>query len=214
MTTEEAYEGYLAAIRAGDRHRAFAVIERATSADLDIPTIYLEVFQPVLREIGRLWEENRLTVAEEHLATSITQTAMLRLYSDLDLPESSGRVLIAACADSERHEVGLRMLCDILELSGWETVFLGATVPSESLVKMVANRRPDAVALSASITPHLVQVGRTIRAIREAAGDDQPVILVGGRAFHERPQLATELGADLTAPDAVEAAGLLVERVA
>lgn len=212
ITVAEAYQDYLASVRAGERRRAFAVVERARATGLDLRTLYLEVFQPTLREIGRLWQENRVTVAEEHLATAITQSAMLRLYSDHDLPESTGPTLIAACAETERHELGLRMLCDFLDLEGWETVFLGSSVPAASLAQMVRARQPEVVALSASIPPHLPQLRAAITAVRDAAGSAPPLILAGGRPFLEEPRLVEAVGADLGARDAAEAAVLLRDR--
>lgn len=212
MTVEEALEGYLAAVRSGDRRAAFATIDAARAAGLELRTLYLQVFQPTLREIGRLWQENLLTVAEEHVATAITQSAMLRVFGTTDVPELTGPLLIAACTETERHEIGLRMLCDFMDMEGWETVFLGSSVPVESLVQMVVDRQPQAVALSASIPPHLPQLQATIAAIREATGDRPPLILVGGRPFLAQPELAERLGADQTANNAAEAASLLVDR--
>lgn len=211
-TADEAYRSYLAAVRRGERRRAFEVIERARAAGLDLRTLYLEVFQRALREVGRLWQENLLTVAEEHLATAITQSAMLRLYVEMELAPAGGPMLIAACAETERHEIGLRMLCDFLDLEGWETVFLGASVPTGSLLQMIEHRRPEVVALSASITPHLPQLRATISAVRSAAGATQPLILVGGRPFLDDPELAGAVGADQAARDAAQAVALLRER--
>jgi methanogenic corrinoid protein MtbC1 len=214
MTLEEARERYLAAVLEGSRRTAFGVVDEAFHAGIGLRELYLEVFQPTMREVGRLWQENRITVADEHLATAITQAAMARLYDELFRGgAAAGPLLIAACADTERHEMGLRMICDVLEMEGWDTVFLGATVPIEDLVAMVRERRPHVVALSASIAPHLPRVRETIRAVREAMPGAAPLIAVGGRAFADDPGLAERLGADLTAMDAVEAARLLKERV-
>jgi methanogenic corrinoid protein MtbC1 len=214
MTVQQAYAGYLAAVKAGDRRRAFDVIERARAEGLDLRTLYLEVFQPALREVGRLWEENRITVAEEHLATAITQAAMMRVYDTVELPDRTGPVLIAACVETERHEVGLHMLCDLLELEGWETVFLGSSVPVDSLVQMTVDRSPDVLALSATITPNVPSLRAAITAIRAATGARQPLVLVGGLPFLEDPELAETAGADVTARDAGEAVALLLERFA
>ncbi|HEU0013241.1 MAG TPA: B12-binding domain-containing protein, partial [Longimicrobium sp.] len=152
MSIEAARERYLAAIVAGDRRAAFAAVDAARGDGLDLRALYLDVFQPAMREIGRLWQQNRITVADEHLATAITQAAMARLYDEMftALGTRDAPLLVAACAETERHEMGLRMLCDLLELDGWDTVFLGASVPTEDLVRMVAERRPRVVALSAS----------------------------------------------------------------
>ncbi len=215
LSREAAAAAYLDAVVAGNRRRAFDVVEAALAGGMDIRSLYLELFQPALREIGRLWQQNRITVADEHLATAITQAAMARLYDRLFAQAAGeGPLLVAACADSERHEVGLRMVCDLLELDGWDTVFLGATVPLDDLVRMVRERRPQVVALSAAIAPNVARVGQAIRAIREAVPDDGPVIAVGGRAFAEDSGLAARLGADLTARDAAEAAERLKQRFA
>ncbi|HEX6751337.1 MAG TPA: B12-binding domain-containing protein [Longimicrobium sp.] len=215
LSRDAAPAAYLDAVVAGNRRRAFDVVEAALAGGMDIRSLYLEVFQPALREIGRLWQQNRITVADEHLATAITQAAMARLYDRL-FAEAAGEgpLLVAACADSERHEMGLRMVCDLLELDGWDTVFLGATVPLDDLVRMVRERRPQVVALSAAIAPNVPRVGQAIRAIREAVPEGAPVIAVGGRAFAEDSELAARLGADLTARDAAEAAERLKQRFA
>lgn len=207
VTSATVRDDYLAAILAGDRRRAVAVVDDAVAGGMGIRALYMDVFQPALREVGRLWERNAIGVADEHLATAITQGAMARLYDALFTAARPGELrLVAACVDTERHEVGLRMLCDLLEEEGWDTVFLGATVPLEDLVEMVRRRKPHAVALSASIAPNLPRLGATIRALRDALGDGTPLLAVGGRPFLADPGLAARMGADVTAPDAVSAA--------
>jgi methanogenic corrinoid protein MtbC1 len=211
----EAYRSYQAAVLDGSRRRAADAVDAAVASGLDLRTIYLDVLQPTLREVGRLWQFNEITVADEHLATAITQMVMARLYAEFaSTAATGGPTLIGACAETERHEIGLRMLCDLVEVEGWDAVYLGSTVPIESLVDMVRQRRPDAVALSASIAPHLPQIRSAIDAIRGLADLRwRPLILVGGRPFLDDRELSVRLGADLTAEDAAEAVELLGERV-
>ncbi len=210
MTSDDFYVAYLAAIRAADRHEAFAVLDRARDAEFGLAAIYLNVLQPALREIGRLWQENEISVADEHLATAISQSAMARLFDGVAAAtEDRRRSLIGACADVERHEIGLRMICDLLELQGWTTAYLGGSVPIESLVSMVRAKRPDVVALSVALAPHLPRLRAMIHALREGLGDECPLILVGGRALMDRPELAVALGADITANGPDEAITLL-----
>ncbi len=207
------YRSYVGALRAGDRRLALAVVDEARAAKLDLATLYLEVFQPSLREIGRLWQQNEITVAEEHLATAITQIAMGRLYVDFcSTATPNGRTILAACGADERHELGLRMVCDLLELEGWDARFLGAAVPDDGLVAMVLSDRPDALALSASIAPHLPPLRATIQAVRAACGAAAPYIIVGGRPFLDDNTLMQRVGADAMGRDAAEAALRLRER--
>ena len=205
---------YLDALRRGDRRAAFRVLDEAVDGGMNLREAYIGVVQPAMREIGRLWQENQLTVGEEHLATAITEAAMSRLFErvfvwrDVRTPR-----LLAACAAEERHQMGLRMLCDLLELDGWETTYLGAAVPIESLVDLVRKHDPDVVAISATIAPHIPRVRDAIAAIRAATLPRQPVIAVGGRVFLADRTLAERIGADLTANDAWEAVGILNRHV-
>ena len=205
---------YLDALRRGDRHAAYRALDEALDDGRELGQVYLEVVQPAMREIGRLWQEDELTVAEEHLATAITESAMSRMFErvfvwrDVRTPK-----LLAACAEEERHQMGLRMLCDLLELAGWETTYLGASVPIESLVDLVQKHKPDAVAISATIAPHVPRVREAIDAIRSAPLERQPVIAVGGRVFLGDPSLAERVGADLTAADAEQAVLVLDARL-
>jgi methanogenic corrinoid protein MtbC1 len=213
VVTLDWWRVYLDALRAADRRRALGVVDDARAAGLDLPALYLEVFQPALREIGRLWQENEITVAEEHLATAITQIAMGRLYADVCLTTTgNGRRLLAACAETEKHEIGLRMICDLLELQGWDATYLGASVPQDSLVAMVLRDRPDVLALSASLAPHLPQLRSLIHALRAATGEGAPYIMVGGRLFLDDDTLARRVGADAMAHDASDAVQRLREQ--
>ena len=209
-----ARDAFLDAIRRGDRQAAFRSLDDALDSGTRLDAIYVDVVQPSMREIGRLWQANELSIAEEHLATAITESAMSRAFERVFVwRDRRTPRLIAACADDERHQMGLRMLCDLLELEGWETIYLGAAVPIESLTELVAARDPEVVALSATIAPHIPRIRAAISAIRASSVARQPVIAVGGRAFLVDPTLAERVGADLTASDAAEAVRTLNERV-
>lgn len=212
-TTARVQQQYQAAVLDGSRRHALDAVDQAVAAGFDLRTIYLDVLQPTLREVGRLWQLNEITVADEHLATAITQMVMARLYSGFaSSVAQGGPTLLGACAETERHDIGLRMLCDLVEVEGWDAVYLGGSVPAESLVAMVRQRRPDVVALSASIAPHLPQLRSAIEAIRQMGDAGRhPLILVGGRPFLENRALSRRLGADLTAESAAEAIVLLGE---
>jgi methanogenic corrinoid protein MtbC1 len=71
---------YLDNILTGKRNDALNLILDAFHSGYPIPGIYMDIFQESLYEIGRLWESNKITVADEHLGTAITQFVMSNLY--------------------------------------------------------------------------------------------------------------------------------------
>ena len=74
---------YLAALRRGERHVASRLVLDAVAAGTSIPEIYLHVFEPAQHEIGRLWQINQMSVAEEHYCTAATQLIMSQLYPQI-----------------------------------------------------------------------------------------------------------------------------------
>ena len=91
--------------------------------------VYLGVFQESLYQVGRLWESNVITVAEEHMATAITQFVLGQTYSQLPAPgDRRGNVVLTGVA-GELHQVGANMVADVLESQGFDVRFLGTNMP-------------------------------------------------------------------------------------
>ncbi|MGC9400222.1 MAG: cobalamin B12-binding domain-containing protein [Anaerolineae bacterium] len=202
-------QAYLDALLAGERHAAARLVLDAVDAGTTIKEIYLHVFQPVQREIGRLWQLNQVTVAQEHYCTAATQLVMSQLYPRLfDIPKK-GRRLVATCVGGELHEIGVRMVADFFEMEGWDTYYLGASTPTESVLQALEAREADILAVSATLVFHVSEVAALIKRVREAWPEDRrPSILVGGLPFNTSPDLWRKVGADGYAPDAQAAIAL------
>jgi methanogenic corrinoid protein MtbC1 len=185
------------------------ILERAIAAGMPPARIYTEILPPLMREIGRLWQTNKISVVHEHYCSAAVQSMVGGLDSLLfDNPTptqvfdtilgsrlTSGRWMIVACVEGERHELGARIIAEIFRLNGWRTSFLGADSPARDLMSLIrqAHRPPDLIALSATMPDHLVHMASTIQAIRDES--DIPII-VGGTLFNEIPSVASRLGAD------------------
>ena len=205
---QELAKEYLSLLLAGERARAVQLIRDAVAGGMTVRDIYLHVFQPVQYEIGRLWQVNRITVAQEHYCTAVTQLAMSQLYPELLSHPPCGRVLVCACIGGDLHEIGSRMIADFFELEGWDTYYLGASTPVPGIVEQVQNRKADLLALSATMTYHLAQMRECVAAVRAEGGVR---ILVGGRPFLLDAELWRSVGADGWAKNADEAVAVARE---
>ena len=194
---------FLTAQLAGDRQAALRVlVDHGLLRGISIAELHLKVIQPAQYEIGRLWQENRISVAREHLATAIAQLGLAHLYRHLPRDEDNGRKVLVACVEGELHEVGARMASDFLEMAGFDVRFLGANVPTSHLVQMVKQQTPDLLALSVSMTYHLPALRTALDQVRTAA--PRLPIAVGGLAFSWVPGLERELGVSFHGKDARE----------
>ena len=103
--------------------------------------------------------------------------------------------------------IGVRMVSDFFEMEGWDTFYLGANTPKPDLLRTLAQRRADVLAVSATMTFHVRAVVDLIDSVRAEYGDTIKV-LVGGYPFNVDPDLWRRFGADGCAPNALEAVAL------
>jgi methanogenic corrinoid protein MtbC1 len=204
-TIPEAAQRYLdAALHEGPLEAA-AIVDELVGSGVPPREIYNDVLQPALYEAGRLWERNQISVAEEHYCTAVTQRVLAKLYSDFIQRRPTGPLIVVACVSGELHEMGARMVCDLLALEGYRTNYLGASMPAAAIVDYACMHDARVLALSASITPHLAEVRQAIERVRADARCRAIRTLVGGGAFNFVPELWRVIGADAWAPDAASA---------
>lgn len=176
---------------------------------------YVEVatrlFQPALYRVGTSWQCNEITVAQEHLATSISQTLLTQLFLQARQATAgssgAGRSAVFAGIEANRHALGIRMVGDAFELAGWSVQMLGADTPIAALVAHVDATRPDLVGLSVSMVQQLPALQRAFGTIRSELGTRRPLLLVGGLPTNQFEDVWRWVGADAWGPDAAHAVG-------
>ena len=208
-------QNYLDSLLKGNRNYALSLILDEVKGGSQVKDMYLEVFQPVQYEIGRLWQTNKISVAQEHFCTGATQLVMSQLYPYLFTGVKKNRKMVTTCVPGELHEMGARMVTDFFEMNGWDTYYLGANMPIESVVKYLSEIKPECLAISATMTFHVSAVEEMIRKIRlapEVSADLK--ILVGGYPFKVAEGLWQSVGANGCASGAAEAVELADKLVA
>ncbi|MFO7895974.1 MAG: cobalamin-dependent protein [Candidatus Cloacimonadales bacterium] len=191
---------YLNLLLAADRHSASQLILQEVKAGTEIKDIYDEVFLPVQYEVGRLWQTNKISVAQEHFVSAATQMIMSQLYPYLFQTPRNGKKVIAAAVGNELHEIGIRMVSDYFEMAGWDSYFLGAQTPQTSIISSIKELQPEIVALATTISFHLQDLEKVIHEIKQLPLP--PKIIVGGYPFNLDRYLWQKIGADAFAPDA------------
>ena len=191
-------KAYLDALLVGKTEQAHEIIKEARQNGIDLPVIYEEILSAVLHEVGELWHQNRITVDKEHYITSVTQSILPLFYDDLFSRPRIGRTLVVCAVGSELHEIGARMLSDVFEYHGWDTYYLGAALPRAALLKALSEYKPDLVALTVTMPPHLPECEETVRAIRTEFPSIR--IIVGGQAFFSTSGLWEKWDVDYYTP--------------
>jgi methanogenic corrinoid protein MtbC1 len=197
---------HLAALLAGSRRDALdLLIEEGLWLNLPIRSLYLGILEPALDEIGRLWQAGRISVPQSCLAAEICKAALAQLHPHLPCEGNNGKLVVVACVEGELHDIGAYMVADFLEMAGFDVRFLGANIPTISLIGLVEEQPPHLLALSATTEASLPVLRRTVAAVREV-GQGRVPVAVGGQVFALHPGLHEELEISLYATNASEMA--------
>lgn len=206
-------EDFEDAVLNGDRRRAEAVIERNLAQGRSFIDTELHIIQPALYRVGLAWQANKVSIAQEHLATAIAQSVMVQGLLKSEPGPCNGQKALLACVEGNQHAVGLQMVADAYQFAHWDVCYLGANVPTTALIHHVGVSKPALLGPSVSF-PHQLRVVKDIMArLNNAFGTERPLVIIGGLAINNFPDLADKLGADTWSPDAaaaVTAGGQLV----
>ncbi|MFZ4440852.1 MAG: cobalamin B12-binding domain-containing protein [Syntrophales bacterium] len=190
IVTADLRQEYLKEILAGKRKTALEMIMDAYRGGYPIQGIYMDVFQEALYEIGRLWETNQITVADEHMGTAITQYVMSNLYQHLEIADERRGKVVMTGVQGELHQVGANMVADVLEADGWDVTFLGTNVPAEGVIQSIREHGPDLFGISSTMFFNIPKVIQLVETVHKEFGDSVRIMLGGGafKALHKLPK--------------------------
>ena len=194
-------EALLSSLLEGDSAAVRRMAGDTVSEPAELPAYYVGRVQPVMYRVGSLWAEGRVSVAQEHMATAIMGRVMAETYSRFQIFDPSKGKAIVACATDEFHELGARIVTDLLELDGWDVMFLGANVPDHDFQQIVQEARPRIVALSAAVPSHLLRMRDMAEGVRKESSLDHTRVMVGGLALTTAPEAVDKLNVDGFAED-------------
>ena len=135
----------------GAQREAQTLASGTISAELSHNEMAVRMIQAAIIDIRRIWQQNRITVVQEHLATAISQNVLARTYIDAEFARPNGKKAMFTATASNQHSLGLRILSDAFETDGWEVSYLGADVPVTDLIRQIDADKPDLLCLSLTL---------------------------------------------------------------
>lgn len=190
----EAAADFLELASTGRARVAIDLARELRAAGHTVDRLIVELFSPVMRQVGVRWQASHWTVADEHAVTAVVEDALAAIATDapptqIAIP-SRGSVLVA-CAEQEHHALPARMGAERLRRDGWDVRYLGANVPARALRTFAASTRVDFVVISCTVTAALLGAARSVAALVELG---TPVVAAGA-GFGSTSVRADRLGA-------------------
>jgi 5-methyltetrahydrofolate--homocysteine methyltransferase len=158
-------------------------------------------------EVGRLFNDNQLIVAEVLQSAEAMKAAVSHLEKFMEKEEGGSRgTVILATVKGDVHDIGKNLVDIILSNNGYKVVNLGIKVPPHDLVEAIGKWKPDIVGLSGLLVKSAQQM--VVTAEELSVHGKCPPLLVGGaaltRAFTRRRIAPKYKGMTLYAKDAMD----------
>ena len=180
MIREVYYLDYFNGLLDGNKEGCRRIVDRLLEEKTDIIEIYTQLFQKTLYQVGKMWDQNKLSVGDEHLGTEITEELLYYCSSRIKPVRQLNKTALISCVNKEFHKLGARMAADVFVLNGWETYFLGASTPTKDILKYIDLKKPEIVGLSFSFYINIMKLIDVVREIKNLYPDQR--IILGGRA--------------------------------
>ncbi|OHB58000.1 MAG: hypothetical protein A2173_09335 [Planctomycetes bacterium RBG_13_44_8b] len=209
MIDEIFLQRYLEALLTGDRRQCREVIEDILHHNsASITGVYSDVIWPIMMEIDTLYRAERITSAQEHLATRINRTIVDQLQNKLPRQPKVEKKVAICSSLREMSELGSQIIADMFESAGWDVRFLGGGLSNDDILSYVHQFRPDILIIYGTEPAETPKIRSIIDCIREINAYPDMRIMLSGGVFARAESLWEEIGADLFASDAVEAVRL------
>src|SRR5690348_16460292 len=129
-----------------------------------------------MAEVGRLFNNNELIVAEVLQSAEAMKAAVNHLEQFMEKSESSARgKIVLATVKGDVHDIGKNLVEIILANNGYEVVNLGIKVPPDELIKAFQRHKPDAIGLSGLLVKSAQQMVVTAGDLHDA-GIEVPLL--------------------------------------
>lgn len=194
-----------------------ARVESLMAGGVGVETVYLHLLAPAARRLGAWWDEDACDFVDVTMGLWRCQEivhALSALIPGAAPVAGAERRALFSPAPGEQHGLGALIVEEFFRRDGWQTWSVPA-LDEDELLALVSGRAFDVVGLTVSVERHVAPLAQSITALRRVSRNPEIIVLVGGRVFTERPELAAEIGADGTAADgalAVQLADRLLNR--
>jgi methanogenic corrinoid protein MtbC1 len=205
MDSHELSEKLLAAMVNADRAGAAAIIDSVLAEGIAPLDVITNILDPAIVELGRLWEVEAMSLAQNFVASKIAEDTLLRCVPAVgDIPHPKGAVVIGNIED-DFHSLGRKAVGLFLSAAGWDVHDLGNDVPAEDLLDKALEVNASVIGVSAMMQTTALNIRKVRRLLNDRGLAGRIKLAVGGAVFNWRPDLVAEVGGDGTAHNAVGA---------
>jgi 5-methyltetrahydrofolate--homocysteine methyltransferase len=195
-------DDFYRALREVEYSPVLEVVKKALAEGHSAPEVLNEGLIAGMSIVGQEFKARELWVPDVLLAARNMQRGIeiLKPLFSKEGHGSKGKIILGT-VKGDIHDIGKNLVAIMMTGSGFEVIDLGVDVPAEKFLAAAQEHRPQIIGLSALLTTTMMEMGKTIEAVKGSTFDPKPFVIVGGAPVTEA--FAREIRADGYGADAV-----------
>ncbi len=157
---------------------AFEKIYAAATTRLGLYEAMIHVFYPFLVKVGVLWNVNKVAPIQEHFASNIIKRKLMAAIDGLVPAAKTTKKFLLFLPPDEWHETGLLLADYIIRSHGYETIYLGQSVPLDGIHKVMVSLRPSHLLLFYINSKPKEEIAQQLKSL--SGIDSSTTVLVAG----------------------------------
>lgn len=205
LSSTRLFQNYMDTLLKGDRAAVRALIDQALTTGVEPTAILSELIWPAMETIQQLFKDDQITQMNLNLSTRLNRQIADQIAGKLSVQPNNGRKVLIFCGENEPEELGGQICADLFESTGYTVRFGGGGVANDEILQMIGEFRPQLLVMFATLPSGVPNVRKLIDYLREVNSQPDMQIMCCGGIYKRAEGLAEEIGADLYAPDGMQA---------
>ena len=161
-----------------------AMLKQAEQLHIQPGDVLIGVLQPILCEIGNLFEQGKISTIEEHRFSILAEKVLSHFEEKyLQALATSNPCVILASADQNYHTIGVRILSLLLMAEGIRVMSIVPSVPAQDLARLCEETNPKVLGISIFAESQIDYVNSVLKLLSKNRPD---LITVGGYYFKDK----------------------------
>lgn len=190
--TESILSSCVEAVKSYDSKKLSTILLKASSK-MSQPLLIEKLVIPLVYEIGDLWHEGDIRVANEHIASAVIRSFLTNLIEQ-HIPPQNAPIIISATPRGQDHELGALIAGVTAASVGYKVIYLGPNLPVEEIAAVTDNLDAKVVALSLVYPNDDPQLKLDLVNLKKMLPGNTSLI-VGGRAANGYLDVLNDIGA-------------------
>ena len=143
-----------------------------------------DILLPALHQVGQLWHEEKITIAQEHMFSSCVKRIVLTLVNTLHQPSKSNPSMLFATPSGEPHEFGILLGSLIAASQQYNCYYVGADLPAFDIIDACEHLKPDIIVIGVVKSPAELQTTLELEKLMKFAVTSPSKLWLAGQGAH------------------------------